>query len=209
MHDPGCRQREHGAELGEHLPAERSRPPAPAQPIPPRALDAPLERFQLPVVATDPVVLVVPTELLAQHPVLCPKRVVPMRAAPMPHRPHRALQPLLGCTPLNHPVSPPGLRPVVGQSKKVERAVPTLAVVRLTRRLELDQAGLLRMNGKLERAKRFGKTARIRRASPSRSQPMTKSSAKRSRKQRPLQQSLVHDQATFLGMTRCAARSQS
>src|SRR5919106_4695616 len=99
VHDPGCGQRQHGAELGERLPTNRSRPPTPAQPIPPRALDAPIERFQLPIVPTNTVVLVVPAELLAQRSVLRPNRVVPMRAAPLPHRPHRAPQPLPGRPP--------------------------------------------------------------------------------------------------------------
>ena len=49
--------------------------------------------------------------------------------------------------------SPPGSGPVVGQSAKVERAVPTLACVLSARRLELHQAGLLRVNGELEARK--------------------------------------------------------
>src|SRR5260370_4300531 len=91
------------------------------------------------------VVLVVSPQLRAQRAMLFQHRVVPMRTTPMPDSLYRPAQPLPRCRPLHNPFPSSGPRPVVGESEKVECAVPTPSPI-ATGFPELHQLCLLRVD---------------------------------------------------------------
>src|SRR5215468_12789188 len=94
-----------------------------------------------------------PAQLRAEHLVLVFQRRVPITATPSPKRLLGATQPFSGCPAFDHPEPLARFRPVVGQSEKVECAVPTVGSLVGLRFPERNERRLRRMNGEPEASK--------------------------------------------------------
>ncbi len=111
--------------------------------VPPCLLPVLHHHLQHLIVASDAVVLVVTTQLQAQHFILFQQVFMPMVPAPLPERRRRTTKPLLSLFPLDNPIHPARLGPEVGKPEKVECA----------RLLEPNQRRLRRVYGQLEALK--------------------------------------------------------
>ena len=153
MVDPGFGKRKQAAESLEFVPWYGALVAASAQPVPPRLLYVLHHYLQHLVVAPNAVVLIVATQFLAQHLILLRQLPVPVIPTPLPQGLHRTTKPLPRRLPLDHPVASARFCPEVGESEKVECAVPIVAL-RLGGRLpEPNQRRLRRVYGQFEAPK--------------------------------------------------------
>ncbi len=77
--------------------------------------------------------------------------------APPPDSANSSFQSFPCRLPLNNPVPTTRFAPVVGESEKIECAVPTSSLILRVRPPEVHQRRLLRMNGQIEAIKPFRK----------------------------------------------------
>jgi hypothetical protein len=87
----------------------------------PAALDRLQEVIEHLRVPGNPVVPVVPAQLLSKRLVLLANRRVAMVTAPPTDTGDRPTQAIRGCLPLDHPVPTSGLRPIVSKAQQIER----------------------------------------------------------------------------------------
>jgi hypothetical protein len=96
-----------------------------------------------------------PSQLLAQFPVLLTNRKVPVAATPRGDRPQPARQPIRRSLSLHNPRSPSGSAPVVRESQEIEGVPRARGIALTSRRSELEQARLLRVEGQTVLAESF------------------------------------------------------
>src|SRR5437870_612339 len=103
---------------------------SPIEPIVPAPFDRPQEAVEHPRVSGDPVILVMPSELLSQLSVLLASWQMAVLTAPPTDPCDRPSEAVRGCLQLDHPVPSPGLRPIMGEAQQIERP-PTRGFRRL------------------------------------------------------------------------------
>src|SRR5215471_3527385 len=120
MNDLRRRQRPTPRQRPIQSPRETARPRTAGQPPPPDALHRLPQAYQGAVVPGNPVVRVVPTQLLAQCLVLLGYRSVTVTPAPLGDRPDRSAEPVRGRPTLHHRVPLPRLPPPMSEAQEVE-----------------------------------------------------------------------------------------
>ena len=186
VHDPGLRERQFFLEGRDTLlPASVARVAASAQPIAPRPLGMRADHFAPLDIAPDTILLVIATQLRTSRPILLLHWCMAVFTTPCPYCFHTPAQAFPARLPLDGPVSPACLGPIVGKSQQVDTTRPPADGSRRGGFLHASNpvfsGGIVRR----KRLHRFGKTAIPRRASAANAQPMMQSSAQRVRKPRP------------------------
>src|SRR5690349_20382763 len=134
-------------------PCPRPRPTirSPIEPVAPAPLDLVHKTAQRVRVPGDPVIPVVPLQLLRELPVLFAYWRMAMLAAPPSDAGDRPAKTIRGRLLLDHPVPTPRLRPVIGEAQQIKcspaRPFGWSLRVAPSRRAEVDQSGLFWVQG--------------------------------------------------------------
>ena len=153
MEDPGSREGILVHQSVVRLPRNTALLTTPAQPILPCTLGFVENNLKASKIPAYAVILVVPLQFLAESLVLCFHCHMAIVSAPLPKPSYCAFLAFAHRLPLNDPISTSRFSPVVGESEKIECAVPTFAVPLGPWFSEVHQRRLLRMYGKVEATK--------------------------------------------------------
>jgi len=157
MVDPGHRERENSIQPRKCIPRDMTLAASPGEPVLPRLHCVPHHRHEVFVVGPHPVILVMATQLQAEHAVLLTEPVVPVIPAPLPDGLHCATKPFLRRLPLDNPEPSTSLGPEVGESEEVEGAVLPVFFSGGGWPLKPRQHRFRRVYGKLEEIETCGK----------------------------------------------------